>query len=778
MKLNKTLYLIDPDKNYKIIGTLDHCVSSFNWTEDMLTESGGSFSITLKGGALRSILKKELLVMNTKGYKLGFVTTIKYKKNKGEIEETIISGKMAEHILERRCVKKQMQLQGKIKNIIKDLINRNVINTKSTVSNIPMTIKFIGTMPTEDTEYAFEAGEKVSAAMNSICLNANIFYYFTIEDNGLVLNIKTCEDKSNLVFASDDSNLYDITIIDTIENKANCVIVQGDVINESIPYSYSVLSGTTGIHVCESFIDASNVDSQDIKSSTYLKMLKKAGNTQLMNYQIRRAFDAATLKNKYKYPTEIFLGDILTLDIEGEKEQQRLTSFLHCVNSSNKEEMVFTLTQLPKVVSSDDEYIYEPVPDDQLDELTSDATSTGANKVSSGGVEIIGRVLCDGNESVDGTIQKLGNGLYRVNIYAWNGNKTNETTGNEIKVPYTGKIYFQCSFDILSNIKNTTNTIDIDNFDGSKTRIDISSAQRGALYKDKLMDEQPLIFENLGEWNSGAPVAYAYDIKSENLNFDTTFVISTSPVLDTVPAKDYNRNYGFYICSCMAAGTGNDTTRTLDFIPDNFYADDGDTLTLICNYAPIIHNNDASNPYSIDNKNLQRMELTWTFKEGELVKNKIIRLPEGYYDFVGGSDWGLFSNFKKLNHLKEVQTGVYSNAGKYGRGIIATANTETGVVDAGTNANGMVIIRQDPALDKNVSDIKWLFYHVRLSDKLYVDLTKVYKPVRFFLCTQIQSGGNNNPGGYNLPDPQKSLETLCEDPQTWIDVLAEKEATT
>ena len=773
------LFLLDPDNEFKRVARLDFYVKSIVWKEQMLSESGGDFSIVLEGSNIKDFIYNDMMIENTKGNKIGIITSVVYKVVDYGLQEMTITGKMLESLFERRIIKGQMNLEGTSKQVITDIIKRNVIKTSISASNIPMTLKFLNITNNSDQTYIAEDGQKVSAVLNALCMTLNWLYYFTIEDGKLVLNFKEQEDKSYILFGSDDTNIYDSQTKETVEDKANAAIVKGDIVNKSIPYVTIADPGVSGIHWIEKFIDkSSELDSEDVAENTYIKGLKQCGKENLATYQIRRAFDSATVESKYSYPDEINLGDIVTVDVNGIKEPQRIVTYLYSLNTNNKEEISFTLSQVPVIVTDVDSYVV--MGDLDPDQIESDATSTGANKVSGGGVEIIGRILCDGNESVDGTIQKLGGGLYRVNIYAWNGNKTQETEGvggyiekTELKVPYKGKVYFQCSFDILSYVKNSTNSIDIDNFDGSKTRINISSAEKGALYKDALMDGEPLVFENLGEWNAGGPIAYAYDIDSENLNFDTTFIISTSPVLDTVPAKNYNKNYGFYICSCLAAGTGNDTTRTLSFTPENFYADEGDTLTLICNYAPIIHNNDESNPYSIDNKNLQRIEMTWTFKDGELVKNKIIRLPEGYYDFVGGSDWGLFSNFKKLNHLKTVQTGVYSNAGKYGRGIIATANTETGVVDAGTNANGIVLIRQDPALDKNVSDIKWLFYHVRISDKVYVDLTKTYKPVRFFLCTQIQSGGNNNPGGYNLPDPQKSLQTLCEDPQTWIDILAE-----
>lgn len=767
-------YLINSDIGYKRIAAIDNHLQSYNWTEDMATPEGGSFEIVLSDGALMNVLEKELFVQNTKCSKLGFITTIQCKKDKGVIREIKIKGKMAEYILTRRHVKTQMQLQGNAKQIITDLITVNVINTKSTILNIPMKLNFIGSIPSDVLEYGFEDGKKVSDALKEICTNLNLFYYFTIENGELVLNIKSCEDKSYMIFASDDSNLSEVTIYDTIENKANCVVVKGDIINSSVPYSYSVLQGKTGIHVSEDFIDSSDFDSKDVESSLYLKMLQKKGNNKLMSYQIMRLFDSCTIKNKYTYPDEISLGDVVTVDIDGERQRQRLVSFLHCKNSNNKEEYIFTLAQMPVVLTAtDEEYILEDVPKEDLPEKESDVTNPNINSDSKvDGIEIVGRVLCIDNDKVDGTIQKLKDGLYRVNIFTWNENPetsiTDETTGETAitieQKPFSGKIYFACPFNILSYLGNST--LDIDNFDNSKTRIDITTAKKGVLYED-YYDPGVYLFENITEENADDTLYYEYDIVSENLNFNFSSIISIESVKSTIPAKKYGKTYPTTLASISRPSGYGDTVRHADFQPANFYADDGDYIKFYGDFAPIIHTSDPQHPYEIGEEQTG-VEIYWNFTNGEIVADKRIRWTEGYYfcyDFNNG--YGIHTNFKKINYLKETQSN-YRWVGYYGQAELMHQDDDGNYFDS--RVNGICIIKQDPAFDniEGLNEITWICCKPVAGTKT-PDLASQLSMPRILFHTDI--------GKYrfeSLADPSGSLEKLCKDPATWQSILDEQ----
>lgn len=768
-------YLVDSDNNFNRIGTLDHHIKNFNWTEDMMTDEGGSFEIVLSDDYLRPLLANELFVQNTKCFKVGFITSIQVKKDKGAVQEIKVSGKMAEYILTRRHVKKQMQLQGNAKQIITDLMNINVINTKSSIINIPIKLNFVGNIPSDTYEYGFESGKKVSEALREICGNLNMFYYFTIENGGLVLNFKQCEDKTYMVFASDDSNLNEITILDTIENKANCVIVKGDIINSSVPYAYSVLQGKKGIHVSEDFLDESNFDSKDVESSLYLKMLQKKGNNKLMSYQIMKVFDSATIKNKYTYPTELFLGDVVTVHVEGETQRQRLVSFLHCMNSDNKEEFIFTLAQMPELISAtDEEYHFEDVPDEELDKVVSDATSNNANPSAGGGsgVEVVGRVLCIDNPKVDGSIIKLQNGLYRLNIFTWNSNPnitiTNEsgtTTEKTVVSPYSGKIYFKFPNNLLSYINQNDGILYIDNFDGSKTKIDINSGYKGVLFADELAEGHPLLFENPTEQNADADTYYEYDIESENLNFNFTADISLEPVKNTVPLKPYSKTVVIPLRSFMGKGVNtNDCVYSFDkFLPENFVADEGDFIKLKCTYAPIKHTNDPTYPYTTDG-NYEIKEFIWTFRKGERVKDKVIRLPEGAYDFINNFEpnhWWTCS-FKKLDYLKSTQSSHgYSHF--YGTASFGY-NLYNTYPQVGT-LNCHFLIKQDPAFDSidGLDGIRWQWFEQWGNDTTKPNLNIKHDNFALYIGTSI----------YNA---SYTLEELCNNPELWESILAEQAA--
>lgn len=766
-------YLIDADIEYKRIATLDHHLQSYNWTEDMATTEGGSFEIVLGDGVLENVLRKELFIQNAKGSKLGFITTIQYKKNEGIIKEIKIKGKMAEYILTRRHVKTQMQLQGTAKQIITDLITINVINTKSTILNIPMKLNFIGAIPGDTFEYGFEDGKKVSDALREICTNLNLFYFFTVENGGLVLNVKSCEDKSYMTFASDDSNLYDVTIFDTVEDKANCVVVKGDIINNSVPYSYSVLQGKTGIHVSEDFIDSSDFDSQDVEASLYLKMLQKKGNNKLMSYQIMRLFDSCTVKNKYRYPDEISLGDVVTVDIDEEKQKQRLVSFLHCKNSNNKEEFIFTLAQMPAMITAtDEEYVFEDVPEELLPEPGSDITNPNINPSGGGGgggADVVGRILCIDNELVDGTITKLSKDLYRVHIFTWNSNPTsitenedNTTTETTTTKPYIGKIYFSFPSNILNYINKHDGILYIDNNDGSKTKIDITSGSKGVLYRDEFSTGYPLLFENPTEDNADADQWYEYTINSENLNFNFTADIAVTPVKETVPLKPYSKTLRVDLNYCHGNGFKvGDYTYYDYFLPETFWADEGDYIKLVCNYCELTHTNDPANPYTPGP--WEEREFVWTFKEGEMVKDKVIRLPEGGYDFNNGSTWGWSSSFKKLKYLKQIRASSNNRAGYYGQLIFGYRSNAT-AKPTSSDINECFLVKQNPAFDslEGLDGIRWIWCANKTVNKIKVPKYESPYYGNYQLSLVTSTGGDN----------LSVLENIC-DPATWKKILEE-----
>lgn len=789
-------FLIDPDIEYKKVATLDNHITTFNWTEEMSTEEGGSFEITLGDGALMPILKKELIIQNTKGKKLGFITTIQYKKDKGAIKEIKIKGKMLEYILTRRHVKNQMQLQGTAEQIITDLVNINVINTKNTILNIPMELRFKN-LPSDTLEYGFEDGKKVSEALKEICGNLILFYYFEIENGKLILNIQKCEDKPYMIFASDDSNIYDVVIYDTIENKANCVIVKGDFVNNSVPYSYSVLSGKSGIHVSEEFIDKSDLDSKDVESSIYLKMLKQTGNNQLMNYQIMKLFDSCTMKNKYTYPTEIFLGDVVSVDIDNEKQRQRLVSFLHCMNSNNKEELIFTLAQMPELITSENEYIFDEIPPEQRPGADSDASTENANPNGGGGgisgqpVKIVGHILCIDNDKIRGTVQEIEKDIYRINIYAWNDNATTVVTnedGTETAVqqvaPFYGKIYVPCDIDLLSKITNTTRTIDIDNFDGSKTRINVDNARKGVLFIDEADPDGPPLFEMPTEANADKQMCWEYDIESENLNFNFSSIISEKPVRDTIKTKMYAKSYPTPLKSMVHyfrfTMSGYQTYRT-DFIPSNFYADDGDYIEFYCMYAPIHHELDKNGKTVIRwyEEETEKVLIRHDFRTGEIVANRRIRWDEGFYCFRffdgSGENARVTSNFKKINYLKSISAGG-GNDYLLGNTEMKTFNRETEAIGS-TTAFGFAVIKLDPAFDvvDDLKEVTWVFRHFGSQTEILTNrFTEVtdWKNMKNEPVVYIMTDCSK----YNSTSPLNLLENLCRDPATWQKILDEEAA--
>lgn len=775
------MLLFDP-KKFRYIADLSPHIKSIVWEEAERTPEGGSFKIVMDE-YYQATLELDLFLYNPKGSKFGIINSIHRKYNdENGIQELLIEGYMLESLLMRRRVIPQLQLKGTPQKIITDILNRNIINTTKSRRNMPIILNFCEDMMTDEVEYAFEDGAGLAESLITICTNLKLFYYFTIdsENKKLVLNFEKEKDKTKeVIFSYNRNNLYDISTLKTTKNKINCAVVKGDIINSSVPFVYSYDDEKSGIYRIEGFVDHSDLDSENIAEGDYLKMLKKFGDEELTNAQVDTAFDFAIFNHQYEYPAEVALGDVVSVQIKNYSTQSlRIVSYLYTLSSNNLEETSFTFAKDPEIISGDDYAELEDVPEDEIDDVVSDATSTGANKESKG-VEIVGRILCDGCEALDGTIQKLGEKLYRVNVYAWDENPMTTKieyaeNGDEIQIevvdpkPFMGKIYLKVPFDILSYVETDTGTIDIDNFDGSLTRIDIASATKGILYRDSLMEGNPLVFELPGDWNVDGDIYYEYSITSENMNFNASFTVSLDPVLETVPLKAYNRDYGSYLMSFTASRPFNVSDP---FVSDNFVADEGDYVKLKFWYRPILHTKNAEKPWTVDNTTpAEWREIVYTFSNRQLVSKYIFRLPEGCYDFWGG-EAGVFSSFKKLNYLKEVALTEYYEHEGLGAMDIKSIGADS--VD-NFSVNGVCIIKQDPAFDPGADSAKFLFYNAKLIDEgADVEYPTQMKPLRFRLCTNIKKEG---PDGSHLPAPDNALRDLCNDLDEWDRIKAEWEA--
>ena len=512
--------------------------------------------------------------------------------------------------------------------------------------------------------------------------------------------------------------------------------------------------------------------------------MKQIGKENLAVYQIRRAFDSATMASKYSYPEEIFLGDVVTVDVNGLKEPQRIVNYFYTLNANKKEEISFTLSQVPVVVTDIDSYvILADVPEEDLDNVESDATTPNANPDGTGGGgssckhKVVGLVVCVDNDLIHGTLEDLGDDLYKLHIYAYNDNseytitneETGETTTHTQKVPYVGTICIQTPIDILSYIPSETDTVDIDNFDGTKTRINTKSGVKGALYRDKYRTTKlPMVFENPTEENAKENPCYKYTIESENLNFNFSCIISTKDIKEYIPIRDYSTSYPLQLFSMKSNGYKiGDYIKYQIFDPANFIADEGDYIELKTWYSPITHTNNASSPYAGSENDLQETTFRWTFQQNEKVADKVLSgLPEGIYDFNYVEEQITYY-FKKLDWIK--QCTEFKNRNLIGTGTLGCFRN--GTTWASVGLNPYWIIRRDPGLDTidGLTERDWKIYDRKNATS--PNLTTEYYNNTLGICilTQIHMKTGD------LRDPSTLLEELCNDPAMWAEKKKELE---
>ena len=146
-----------------------------------------------------------------------------------------------------------------------------------------------------------------------------------------------------------------------------------------------------------------------------------------------------------------------------------------------------------------------------------------------------------------------------------------------------------------------------------------------------------------------------------------------------------------------------------------------------------------------------------------LFGDKVIRLPEGGYDFNNGSTWGWSSSFKKLKYLKQVRASSNNRAGYYGNLIFGYKSNET-AKPTGADINECFLVKQNPAFDtlEGLNSIRWIWCSYKTVNKIKVPKYETPYHGCYTLSLVTSSGGDN----------LSILENIC-DPQVWAKILAE-----
>ena len=317
------------NKTFTRLAEIDDYIS-FIWTTRYYTS--GDFELCADISRA-DFLKVGYYIQRRNDDHLGIIETIKYQMTDEHQEMIIASGRLLPSLLARRVISTQVQLNGRVTECIKTLINENAISPVNAGRAIPgLTFTNLATnTATMDAQYT---GENLLATISSICETYGIGFDCTLNNNnGFDFVLYNGVDRSYnqsvnpyVIFSDKYDNLLSSEYDENYSEYVTDVLVggEGEGINRTM--IWAAKNTQSGLNRYEMFLDAQSAVTNDkiITQATYGKQLEGLGLEQVTEYTT--AFSGEVDFTGVELGTDINVGDICT--IENERWQMFINSRL------------------------------------------------------------------------------------------------------------------------------------------------------------------------------------------------------------------------------------------------------------------------------------------------------------------------------------------------------------------------------------------------------------------------------------------------------------------
>lgn len=284
------------------------------------------------------------------------VEDITVESNIEEGNKIKITGRSLESILDRRIIWGEQTLTGKLEDIVRSLINTNIVNPSDSARQIP---NFIyedsgdNTINQIDVNEQYE-GENLYNIISSLCEKNEIGFKITLDDeNRFVFKLYKGVDRSYdqeilpwVVFRPDYDNVISTNFVEEKNSYKTITLVSGSMTvkhqetdpdtgrttteTEDIPVTRIIGSGS-GLSRREIFTSASDVRKDDeMSESEFYAQLDRKGTDTLRQNAIKRTFDGEYETTRmFTYGEDFFLGDKVQVANEyGIESSARVTEFI------------------------------------------------------------------------------------------------------------------------------------------------------------------------------------------------------------------------------------------------------------------------------------------------------------------------------------------------------------------------------------------------------------------------------------------------------------------
>lgn len=285
-----------------------------------------------------------------------------------------ITGRSLESILERRIIWGEQTLIGKLEDVIRSLINTNIVNPSDTSRQIP---NFIyedsgdASINEIDVNEQYE-GENLLTVISNLCTANEIGFKVTLDDENrfvfkLYKGVNRSYDQDTLpwvVFRPDFDNIITSNYKEEQQPVKTITLVSGTETirteveeggrtrteQEEVPVTRIIGSGS-GLSRKEIYTKSSARRDEEMSHDEFIAQMDREGSDTLKEHSIKKTFDGEFETTRmFVYQKDFFLGDKVQVANEyGMEAPSRITEFIYSHDSDGiKNYPTFTAEDYPE----------------------------------------------------------------------------------------------------------------------------------------------------------------------------------------------------------------------------------------------------------------------------------------------------------------------------------------------------------------------------------------------------------------------------------------------
>ena len=327
--------------NFEIVAVLD-TYESIIWV-DKLYEPGTFEFYTVFTPDILKVLKPNYYIQNSDSNHTMIIEDTSIESDSESGDHIKVIGRSLESILDRRIVWKKTNFSNyNLQNAIQKLINDAIITPSITDRRIYNFI-FVesGNEKIESLKITNQYnGETLLEVINAICSENKIGYKIILNsENQFEFQLYLGEDRSYrqsknpyVTFSPDFDNLINSNYTDKTSGVKNIALVVGS-------DKTKVVGVASGINRRELYVEASDLQKEEMSSSKYNALLEKRGTEKISEANVKSEFDCkCDTSTLYIYGKDFFLGDTVQIRNEyGIESSATVTEFTWNYSSSGND---------------------------------------------------------------------------------------------------------------------------------------------------------------------------------------------------------------------------------------------------------------------------------------------------------------------------------------------------------------------------------------------------------------------------------------------------------